>query len=119
MKIVIGGAMFKEEIRAFLVKYIPAVEVEIQSDLDAAMTVKSGQADFYVGACDTGAGGSLGIAIALLGANKCKTLAMPGKILSDEEIKESIQNGVIAFGFTHQTSEHIIKTLGKLLKIHH
>ncbi|MGL5955280.1 MAG: DUF2620 domain-containing protein [Brevinema sp.] len=115
MKIVIGGAMFKNEIEALVHQYMPNAEVEIKGDLDAAMAVKSGQADIYLGACDTGAGGSLGMAIALLGANKCKTLAMPGNILSDEAIAESIKDGVIAFGFTHQTSEHIIKTLSKYL----
>ncbi|MGL4676118.1 MAG: DUF2620 domain-containing protein [Brevinema sp.] len=116
MKIVIGGAMFKNEIEALIHQYIPNATVQIKGDLDAAMAVKTGQADIYLGACDTGAGGSLGMAIALLGADKCKTLAMPGHTLSDEDIEKSIKNGVIAFGFTHQTSEHIVKILSKYLK---
>lgn len=116
MKIVIGGAMFKNEIKSLVEKYMSQAEVSIKTDIDAAMTVKSNQADIYLGACDTGAGGSLGMAIALLGANKCKTLAMPSKVLSEEEIKDSVQSGIIAFGFTHQTSEYIIETLSKYLK---
>ncbi len=115
MKIVIGGAMFKDEIKKYVQQYIPQAEVEIKSDIDAAMAVKANQADIYLGACDTGAGGSLGMAIALLGADKCKTLAMPGRVLSDEEIEQAVKDGVVAFGFTHQTSEHIIKTLAKYL----
>ena len=116
MKIVIGGAMFKEEIAQLVNKYFDNAEVTIKSDLDAAMTVKAGEADFYLGACDTGAGGSLGMAIALLGMDKCKTLAMPGKILSESEIEECVNKGTIAFGFTHQTSEQIVSTLAKYIK---
>lgn len=116
MKIVIGGAMYKDEIATLVSQHFPQAEVFIKSDLDAAMIMKNGQADYYLGACDTGAGGSLGMAIALLGANKCKTLAMPGKVLEDIEIEECIKQGVIAFGFTHQTSQHIVSSLAKYLK---
>ena len=56
------------------------------------------------------------MAIALLGMDKCKTLAMPGKILSESEIEECVNKGTIAFGFTHQTSEQIVSTLAKYIK---
>ena len=116
MKIVIGGAMHKDEIAKLVEQYFPQAEILIKSDLDAAMLMKNGQADYYLGACDTGAGGSLGMAIALLGANRCKTLSMPGKVLSEEEIAQAVADGVIAFGFTHQSKDMIIKMLSSVLK---
>lgn len=116
MKIIIGGAMHKEEIAQLVKQHLPEAEVSIKSDLEGAMAVKNKEADYYLGACDTGAGGSLGMAIALLGASKCKTLAMPGKVFSEEEIAEAVKQGIIAFGFTHQTKEYIVSTLAKYLK---
>lgn len=42
------------------------------------MKVKSGQLDYYIGACNTGAGAALSIAIAVIGYNKSCTIAKPG-----------------------------------------
>lgn len=38
------------------------------------MKVKSGQLDYYIGACNTGAGAALSIAIAVIGYNKVAPL---------------------------------------------
>ncbi len=45
------------------------------------MKVKSGQLDYYIGACNTGAGAALSIAIAVIGYNKSCTIAKPGILL--------------------------------------
>lgn len=56
MKIVIGGQMGKEEIKDLIVTTMGAeCEVAIRDDVAAAMDVKSGNADLYLGACMTGA----------------------------------------------------------------
>ena len=44
------------------------------------MAIKTGAADFYLGACNTGGGGALAMAIALLGMGQCATVSMPGNI---------------------------------------
>ncbi len=49
-------------------------EVFIHNDMEAAMKVKSGQLDYYIGACNTGAGAALSIAIAVIGYNKVAPL---------------------------------------------
>ena len=115
MKIVVGGQIDKENVNNLLKKYIPESEIIIKSDIDAAMDVKAGNADYY-GACNTGGGGALAMAIAIIGADKCATLAMPGNILDEEKIKEEVNSGKIAFGFTPQAAEQVIKTVAEYIK---
>lgn len=108
-KIVVGGQIDKAEVKELVEKYgSGAYTVEVKSDLEAAMAVKNGQADFYVGACNTGGGGALAMALALLGRENCVTVSMPGHMMAEEEIRSNIQEGKIAFGFTAQHKENII-----------
>lgn len=109
MKIVIGGQIDKDEI-AKLVSDLGKGQIEyvVMSDLDAAVALQSGQVDYYIGACNTGGGGALAMALALIGADQCATLSMPGKIMTKEEICEQIQLGKKAFGFTAQDKEFIV-----------
>ena len=76
MKIVIGGQMGKEEIKDLIVTTMGTeCEVAIRDDVAAAMDVKSGNADLYLGACMTGGGGALAMAIAILGYGACMTVS--------------------------------------------
>ena len=110
MKIVVGGQINKQEIHDYIQKYFGEgnVELAVKNDLDAVMAMKEGQFDYYIGACNTGGGGALAMAMALLGAGACKTISMPGKILSDEEIIQAVNEGKTAFGFTSQHMEQVL-----------
>lgn len=108
-KIMIGGQIDKDEVSKLVKQFgEEKYEVEIKSDLDAAMAVKSGKADYYIGACNTGGGGALAMALALLGKENCVTVSMPGKIMSEEEIRKNVQDGKKAFGFTAQHKETVV-----------
>ncbi len=112
MKIVVGGQIDKEEIASIIKKQLgDAAEVTVKGDLDATMGMKSGQYDYYVGACNTGGGGALAMALALLGKAKCATVSMPGNIKSDEEIRSEVRDGKVAFGFTAQHKEAVLPVL--------
>lgn len=118
MKIVIGGQVEREAL-AELVKRIGGdrVEVSMMNDIEAAMAVKTGAADYYLGACHTGGGGALAMAIALLGMANCATLSMPGNIRGDDEIRKEISSGKKAFGFTAQHMQQVVPVvLDALLK---
>ena len=108
-RIVVGGQADKERI-AEMIRVIGGgqVTVTVKSDVEAAMAVKSKQADYYLGACHTGGGGALAMAIALLGMGACVTVSMPGNIRSDEEIIREVESGKIAFGFTGQHAEQVV-----------
>lgn len=114
MKIVIGGQIDKDKIRDMVLDLVGEdVQVDIKSDLDAAMAIKNGDYDYYIGACNTGGGGALAMAMALLGSNNCSTISMPGSIKSDEFIFEEVEKGKKAFGFTAQHAEQVLPVLIK------
>ncbi|WP_337264930.1 MULTISPECIES: DUF2620 domain-containing protein [unclassified Serratia (in: enterobacteria)] len=113
MKFVIGGQIEKEKI-ADAVRRLAgekATSISIMNDIEAAMSIKGGQADIYLGACNTGGGGALAMAIAIIGMDKCATVGMPGKILSDDEIAACIKAGKIAFGFTGQDIDAVVPVI--------
>lgn len=117
-KIVIGGQMGKDEIKESLTKLAGDKDIDIivKNDLDAAMAIQNGEADYYIGACETGAGGALAMATALLGSDKTVTVASPSKILSEEDIADEINNkGKVAFGFTINTKDTVLPILAKYL----
>lgn len=114
IKIVVGGQIDKKEL-AKIAKEVgqEKVEVDIKGDLEAAMAMKAKEYDYYIGACNTGGGGALAMAIAMLGSDLTSTVSMPGSIKSDEYIVEEVKKGKKAFGFTAQHAEHIVPVLVK------
>ena len=54
---------------------------------------------------------SLGMAIAMNGMDKCITVAMVGKVLDDDEILKSIENGKKAFGFVPEAAASVIPVI--------
>lgn len=112
-RIVVGGQIEKQKIAA-LVKEIgkEQVQVDIKGDMEAAMAVKAGQYDYYLGACHTG-GGALAMAIALLGKEQCATVSSPGKRPQREVILQQIETGKKAFGFT---SDHIEEAVPMIME---
>lgn len=108
-KVVVGGQIDKKEIAADIERLSNGqISVDIKSDLDAAMAMKSGQYDYYIGACNTGGGGALAMAIALVGPEKCSTVSMPGNIKSEEFIRSEFEKGKVAFGFTSQHRDKVL-----------
>ena len=116
MKIVVGGQIDKEDIAAIIKTQLKdQAEVTVKGDLDATMGMKSGEYDYYLGACNTGGGGALAMALAILGKDKCATVSMPGQICSEEEIRQEVTKGKIAFGFTAQHKDEVVPVLVKAL----
>ena len=88
-KIGVAGLQ-REQIKKTIEATAPgSFEVFIHNDMEAAMKVKSGQLDYYIGACNTGAGAALSIAIA---------------------------EGKVAFGLSVEHVEHAIPMLINHLK---
>ncbi|RRD96252.1 DUF2620 domain-containing protein [Clostridiales bacterium COT073_COT-073] len=114
MKIVVGGAVEKQAV-ADLIKKIAGekAEVLIMSDVQAAMAIKSKAADYYFGACHTGGGGALSMAIALLTKAKCATISMPGRPPKEEDVAHEVAEGKVAFGFT---ADHMNEAVPMILK---
>lgn len=115
-RIVIGGQIDKQRVADITAKIAgDKVKIEVKSDIEAAMAIKTGTADIYLGACNTGGGGALAMAIALLGMDQCATVSMPGNIKSEEEIKVEVESGKKAYGFTAQHAEQVIPMILKYI----
>lgn len=116
IKVVVGGQIDKQKIAELIEKLSNnQFSIDVKSDLDAALAMKSGQYDYYIGACNTGGGGALAMAIALVGAQHCSTISMPGSIKDDEFIINEVKNGKTAFGFTAQHAEQVLPVLVKAI----
>ena len=121
MKIVVGGALNKKENAELIEKYGNGqVEVVIMQDIQAALALKNGQADYYFGSCQTGAGGALGMAIAILlqaFATNVWQLFILRAIMGltsgyiPNAILKSIENGKKAFGFVPEAAASVIPVI--------
>lgn len=95
------------------------VEVTVTTDMDAARKVKNGQADYYIGACNSGGGAALSIAIGLLGYSRCATVAKSGGKPDADHIDELVGQGTVAFGMAEESIEAATAYLiDSLLKKH-
>ena len=110
-KIGIAGLQ-REQIKAQIEQAAPGeFECHILNDMDAAMKVKAGVLDYYIGCCNTGAGAALSIAIAIIGYPKSCTIAKPSIKAKSEEVEKFIQEGKVAFGLSVEHVEHAIPLL--------
>lgn len=120
-KIAIGGQLNKNEIKEYLDKFGGGqFSADIFTDMDAAKKVKNGGYDYYFGACQSGAGGALAMAYALLGRAKCATIANAITQPSEEQVTELLEKDIRAFGFTNDRAESAVKAIvAALLKKSH
>ncbi|HBZ17283.1 DUF2620 domain-containing protein [Pantoea sp. BRR-3P] len=110
INIAIGGQLNKNEIKECLEKFgKDKFTAHIFTDMDAAMKVKIGSYDYYLGACQSGAGGALAMAYALLGRDKCATIANALTQPSEEKVAQLLASGTKAFGFTNDRAENAVK----------
>ncbi|HDL8053929.1 TPA: DUF2620 family protein [Yersinia enterocolitica] len=115
-KIAIGGQLNKNEIQNCLIKYgAGKITSDIFTDMDAAMKVKNGSFDYYVGACQSVAGGALAMAYTLIGRDKCATIANALTQPSEANISQWIDQRKKAFGFTNDRVENSVKALCAVL----
>lgn len=110
-KIGIAGLQ-REQIQKWVEATAPGeFECFILSDMEAASKVKKGELDYYIGACNTGAGAALSMAIAIIGYNKSATIAKPGIKAKEEQVAKFIAEGKVAFGLSVEHVEHAIPLL--------
>jgi hypothetical protein len=86
-----------------------------KTDLEAAMAVKSGSAAYYVGACQSGAGGALGVASAILGSGSVARLSGVGTTADPEDVRAAVADGKRAFGLAHSQIDALVPVLAGAL----
>ncbi|MEV7404540.1 DUF2620 domain-containing protein [Streptomyces sp. NPDC091267] len=97
-KILTGGVGKAEVTAAIRQLGIDSLDVVASSDMDAAMKLRVGQADYYLGTCHTGAGASLGVLVGLMGSAVCHTFGR--SVPTEEQIAALLADGKKVFGFS-------------------
>lgn len=98
MRVVVYGMA-----RARLVELVRAhsgeeTNVRAMSDYEASMDLLAGKADIGIGVCQSGAGGALAVARAVLGSELCLQVASPSRPPKRDDINAGVDAGKKAFG---------------------
>lgn len=109
MKIIAGGVAKTEVAEVLRPLLGPDDTVVVGTDMDAAIQLRSGQADYYLGTCHTGAGASLGVLVGLLGSDRTHTFGR--SLPSAEAIRAAVEDGNLAFGFSIDQVQDVVPTL--------
>ncbi|HWM39887.1 MAG TPA: DUF2620 domain-containing protein [Streptomyces sp.] len=96
-KILTGGVGKVQVAEALAELGIDGLEVTVSNDMEAAMRLRAGQADYYLGTCHTGAGASLGVLLGVLGSGTCHTFGRG--IPTEQEVTGLLDGGKKVFGF--------------------
>ncbi|MFF2850449.1 DUF2620 domain-containing protein [Streptomyces sp. NPDC058001] len=112
-KILTGGVGKVEVTQAVNDLGLDGIEATRSSDMDAAMKLRTGQADYYLGTCHTGAGASLGVLVGLLGKPACHTFGR--SVPSEEEIAALLAQGVKVFGFSLDQIDAIAPAMARAI----
>ncbi|OON76391.1 DUF2620 domain-containing protein [Streptomyces tsukubensis] len=112
-KILTGGVGKIEAAGAVKALGIDAIEVAVSSDMDAAMKLRAGQADYYLGTCHTGAGASLGVLLGLMGSQACHTFGR--SVPTEDEIGALLAEGKKVFGFSMDQIDTIAPLMARAI----
>lgn len=115
MKIAIGG-MLKNEMQQAILEFDPNTEIVITTDMGAVPMLKSGQVDYYFGACESGGGAAISILIGMIGYSKCCTVCKNGGRPDKKEIEKYISEGKTCFGMTVSNIDGTVPVLMEALK---
>ncbi|MFJ9690288.1 DUF2620 domain-containing protein [Streptomyces bacillaris] len=112
-KILTGGVGKVEVTRAIGALGLDALDVTASSDIDAAMKLRTGQADYYLGTCHTGAGASLGVLVGLMGSAACHTFGR--SVPAAAEIDTLLAEGKKVFGFSMDQIDTIAPLMARAI----
>ncbi|MEV0374292.1 DUF2620 family protein [Streptomyces sp. NPDC050636] len=112
-KILTGGVGKSEVASAVTGLGLPGVEIVVSSDMDAAVQLRAGRADYFLGTCHTGAGASLGVLVGLMGAAACHTFGR--SVPSGAQIEALLDEGKKVFGFAVDQIDAITPALARAL----
>jgi hypothetical protein len=95
---ILTGGIGKAQVADLLADLgIDGLETAVSNDMEAAMRLRTGQADYYLGTCHTGAGASLGVLLGVLGSGSCHTFGR--SVPTEAEVAALLEDGKKVFGF--------------------
>ncbi|RII09564.1 hypothetical protein DSC45_30160 [Streptomyces sp. YIM 130001] len=112
-KILTGGVGKVEVTRTVNALGLDGVEAVESSDMDAAMKLRAGQADYYLGTCHTGAGASLGVLVGLMGNAACHTFGR--SVPTEDDVNSLLAEGKKVFGFAMDQIDTVAPMLARAI----
>ncbi|MFJ9178617.1 DUF2620 domain-containing protein [Streptomyces sp. NPDC102360] len=112
-KILTGGVGKVEVANTVKELGLDGVEVTVSSDMDAAMKLRAGQADYFLGTCHTGAGASLGVLVGLMGQAACHTFGRG--VPTEDEVATLLADGNKVFGFSMDQIEQVAPVIARAI----
>ncbi|MGC5341946.1 DUF2620 domain-containing protein [Streptomyces sp. DT24] len=111
---ILTGGVGKVEVTETIKKLgLDGIEVVKSSDMDAAMKLRVGQADYYLGTCHTGAGASLGVLVGLMGNAACHTFGR--SVPTEDQITALLADGKKVFGFSMDQIDTIAPLMARAI----
>lgn len=89
------------------------IEILSDSDYEGALAVQSGEVDYYIGICQSGAGGALALAIGLIGSKRARTVAPAGRQADEDLVFAALADGIVAFGVS---VDHVDKAVPAIIR---
>jgi hypothetical protein len=87
------------------------LKVVTMSDYEGVVALKKQEADYFLGICQSGAGGALGLAVAMLSSTRCATVSTAGNAPDAGAIQEAVREGKVAYGFAMDHIERVVPQL--------
>ncbi|MGI5471118.1 DUF2620 domain-containing protein [Streptomyces sp. CA-132043] len=115
-KILTGGVGKADVAKTVKQLALDGVDVVVSSDMDAAMKLRAGQADYYLGTCHTGAGASLGVLLGLMGSAACHTFGR--SVPTEDEVAALIGDGKKVFGFGMDQIDVVAPVIARAIAAH-
>lgn len=112
-KILTGGVGKVEVTQTVKQLGLDGVEIVASSDMDAAMKLRAGQADYFLGTCHTGAGASLGVLVGLMGRPACHTFGR--SVPTEAEVNSLLDEGKKVFGFSMDQIDTIAPLMARAI----
>ncbi|MFG2529872.1 DUF2620 family protein [Streptomyces sp. NPDC048516] len=111
---ILTGGLGKSEVAGQVTGLgLPDVEIAVSNDMDAAVQLRAGQADYFLGTCHTGAGASLGVLVGLLGAAACHTFGR--SVPTAEQIEALLDEGKKVFGYAVDRMDAVTPVLARAI----
>ncbi|MEV1024048.1 DUF2620 domain-containing protein [Streptomyces sp. NPDC050264] len=112
-KILTGGVGKVEVANTVKELGLDGVDITVSSDMDAAMKLRAGQADYFLGTCHTGAGASLGVLVGLMGQAACHTFGRG--VPTENEVNALLADGKKVFGFSMDQIDRIAPLMARAI----
>ncbi|GAA4083607.1 DUF2620 domain-containing protein [Actinomadura miaoliensis] len=114
---ILSGGVGKVDVARTVAQVAPeTLEVAVSNDMEAAMRLRAGQADYYLGTCHTGAGASLGVLVGLMGREACHTFGR--SVPTEADVQALLTEGKKVFGFALDQIDTVAPVIARAIVAH-